>query len=175
MLHVFTVVTVFYVFHVFLRNSLRPAYGLRECRPCMCTHASSKDADFIKKAKAYAQTEYARSMARKFIESITDDIDGTRITDDDEGRSVQFMIDGVTYEIDLKSAHVHELEESLGPFIAVARKQPTVSRTKSRGKRPRRDKEQLDAIRRWARDTGYVVSDHGRIPLTVEDAYAKAH
>jgi hypothetical protein len=108
------------------------------------------------------------------IETITDDIDGTLITSEDGGRSVQFMIDGVTYEIDLKSAHIHQFQEALHPFIAVARKQPAVSRPQGRGVRPRRDKEQLDAIRRWARKAGYEVSDHGRIPIAVEEAYAKS-
>lgn len=105
------------------------------------------------------------------IENITDDIDGTLITSEDEGRAVQFMIDGVTYSIDLTSAHIDELKESLRPFIAAARKQPQISRSKSRGARPHRDKEQLDAIRRWARGAGHEVSDRGRIPVHVEEAY----
>ncbi|MGZ1491238.1 histone-like nucleoid-structuring protein Lsr2 [Brevibacterium sediminis] len=105
------------------------------------------------------------------IETITDDIDDTPITSEDEGRTVQFTIDGVAYSIDLTIAHTNELEQSLRPFIAVARKQPRISRSKSRGTRPRRDKEQLDAIRRWARETGHEVSDRGRIPMYIEEAY----
>lgn len=114
-------------------------------------------------------------MARRMIETITDDIDGTLITSEDEGRAVQFMIDGATYNIDLKSAHIDELKESLRPFITVARKQARVSRPKSRGERPRRDKEQLDAIRRWARNAGYEVSERGRIPVHIEEVYENSH
>lgn len=110
-------------------------------------------------------------MVRRMIETITDDIDGTLITSKDEGRTVQFTIDGVTYSIDLTSAHINELKKSLRPFIAAGRKQPRISRSKSRGTRPRRDKEQLDAIRRWAREAGHEVSDRGRIPMHIEEAY----
>ena len=36
-------------------------------------------------------------------------------------------------------------------------------------------KEDLDAIRRWARDNGHDVADRGRISAKVKEAYAKAH
>lgn len=111
-------------------------------------------------------------MARALIESIADDLDGTPITSDDEGRSLRFTLDRVTYEIDLTHDHIDELATALQPFIAVARKRRVAS---SRQPRSHRDKEQLDAIRRWAREAGYEVSDHGRIPQVVEDAYSKAH
>ncbi|MDN5655425.1 MAG: Lsr2 family protein [Kocuria sp.] len=112
-------------------------------------------------------------MARALIESIADDLDGTPITSDEEGRSLRFTLDRVTYEIDLTHAHIGELETALQPFIAVARKQRVASSRQSR--RPHRDKEQLDAIRRWAREAGYEVFDHGRIPQLIEDAYFKTH
>lgn len=78
----------------------------------------------------------------------------------------------MTYEIDLTHDHIDELEIALQPFINVARKQ-RVAWPRSRG--PRRDKEQLDAIRRWAREAGYEIFDHGRIPQAIEDAYSKTH
>lgn len=111
-------------------------------------------------------------MARAFIESIADDLDGTPITNDDEGRGLRFTLDRMAYEIDLTHEHIDELETALHPFIAVARKHRV---TQPRPRRPRRDKNQLDAIRRWAREAGYEVSDRGRIPQTVEDAYSKFH
>jgi len=30
-----------------------------------------------------------------------------------------------------------------------------------------------DAVRRWARDNGYLVNDRGRIPAAIREAYAK--
>lgn len=39
----------------------------------------------------------------------------------------------------------------------------------------RRSKEQLTSIRDWARKNGYSVSDRGRIPSDVLEAYDAAH
>lgn len=111
-------------------------------------------------------------MARKLIEHITDDIDGTPITDTDAGRTVTFTIDRATYEIDLTTVHVQELETALQPFIKAAR---TISRPQRGTKQPRRSKEALDKIRGWARANGHEISDHGRIPIAIADAYDQAH
>jgi hypothetical protein len=44
------------------------------------------------------------------------------------------------------------------------------------GTRPARvDREQTAAIRTWARDNGHTVSDRGRIPKTVVEAYNAVH
>ena len=48
--------------------------------------------------------------------------------------------------------------------------------TASSGRRPQPlDREQTAAIRAWARQNGYQVSDRGRISKTVVDAFQAAH
>jgi hypothetical protein len=37
------------------------------------------------------------------------------------------------------------------------------------------DREQASAIREWARKNGHNVSDRGRIPASVVNAYEEAH
>lgn len=109
-------------------------------------------------------------MARKLIEHIYDDLDGTLINSPDDGNTVTFTIDQATYEIDLTRAHAEELKTSLQPFIKVARK----VRPPQPARRAQRSKEKLDEIREWARANGYRVSDRGRIPFAVVDAYDQA-
>lgn len=110
-------------------------------------------------------------MTRKLIEHIYDDLDGTLITSPNDGRTVTFTIDRATYEIDLTTAHAEELKESLQPFIKVARKinRPQATR------QLRRSKKNLDEIREWARANGHQVSDRGRIPYAIVDAYDQVH
>ena len=50
-----------------------------------------------------------------------------------------------------------------------------VSRRKTSASAPSRSKEENDAIRSWARRQGVKVSDHGRIPEYVLEAYDKEH
>lgn len=110
-------------------------------------------------------------MARKLIEHIYDDLDGTLITSPDDGRTVTFTIDRATYEIDLTVAHAEELKEELRPFIKAARS----VKIPRRSKRPSRIDKDLDAIRAWAREQGHKVSDYGRIPFAIVEAYNQAH
>ena len=46
---------------------------------------------------------------------------------------------------------------------------------RSRATGGRMDREQAGAIRDWARKNGHQVSDRGRIPASVVDAYESAH
>jgi hypothetical protein len=39
----------------------------------------------------------------------------------------------------------------------------------------RNDKSQLAAIRDWARQNGYEVSDRGRVPRSIVDEFNAAH
>lgn len=39
----------------------------------------------------------------------------------------------------------------------------------------KRDPEQTRAIRQWAFDQGYEISERGRIPADIEEAYNAAH
>jgi hypothetical protein len=104
---------------------------------------------------------------------LVDDIDGSEADE-----TVTFALDGVNYEIDLTSAHASEIRDAFATWIGHARKQQTRGAGRAAGvgaRRGRTDKEQLSKIREWAREKGYKVSDRGRIPGNVLEAYQAAH
>jgi hypothetical protein len=83
--------------------------------------------------------------------------------------TLQFALDGVTYEIDLTPDNSSRLRGSLASFVASAR------RTGGRAKRggsvigvkqsaAGHTKEQARAIRDWAKANGQRLSDRGRVP-----------
>ncbi|MBW0092364.1 Lsr2 family protein [Pseudonocardia sp. KRD-184] len=99
-----------------------------------------------------------------------------RLVDDLDGRAadetVEFAIDGKAYEIDLSADNAARLRDALAEFVASARK--TAGRTRRASAAPRRpvvDREQNQAIREWARSRGMKLSDRGRIPSEVLEAY----
>jgi len=102
---------------------------------------------------------------------LIDDIDGS-----DADETVTFAIDGVGYEIDLTAAHASELRESFATWVGHARKAGrTVATTRTGGRRAGTDRAQLAKIREWARDNGHKVSERGRIPGSILEAYEAAH
>jgi hypothetical protein len=104
-------------------------------------------------------------MARKIITQVTDDIDGT------EGAStVTFSFEGVNYEIDLSPENRDKFLTDLDPFITASRR---VGGKKSSSKIP--TTVDLNAVREWAKLQGYEVSDRGRVPGKILEAYAEAH
>lgn len=120
-------------------------------------------------------------MAIKTVNILVDDFDGA------EGAlTTPFSLDGVDYEIDLAPRQRDKLQRAMAPFIAKARRRvgtepARASRaakrsTKNRShKTPPGHKEQLDAIRDWARKNGKTVSDRGRVPKEIKTAFEQAH
>jgi len=112
-------------------------------------------------------------MAQKIQVLLVDDLDGGQADE-----TVSFAIDGATYEIDLSSGNAAKLRDTLAGYVGHARR---VSRSGGRTGGPRSprgarvDREQTQAIREWARKNGHEVSERGRIPSTVLDAYNVAH
>ena len=109
-------------------------------------------------------------MARQVTLTLIDDIDGSQAAE-----TVSFGVDGRRYVIDLSAAHAMQLREALAAYVAAARRgsgrtsprrPPTPAPSRSAGNR-----EQIAAIRQWARANGQPVSDRGRISRTVLDAY----
>ncbi len=112
-------------------------------------------------------------MATVTMVSMVDDIDGSA-----NAESVSFAIEGVSYEIDLSAANAKKLHDVLAPFVKHARR---VGGRRTRGSRSAvrsassMDKEQLAAIRTWARRNGHTVSDRGRLSASVVAAFEAAH
>jgi hypothetical protein len=108
-------------------------------------------------------------VAQQTIVKLVDDIDGTVLADG-KGETVLFSLDGVSYEIDLSGKNANRLRSDLSAYIAAARR---VSRGRSaRGRGTSSGASgQTQAIRAWARANGYEVSDRGRIPSSLREAY----
>lgn len=109
-------------------------------------------------------------MAQKVLVEMVDDLDGSTADE-----SVQFGLDGVTYEIDLSDKNAAELRDSLAQYVEHARRTGGRKRTGAAVARSATaggtDREQNQAIRAWARKQGLDVSDRGRIPTSVIEAY----
>jgi hypothetical protein len=114
-------------------------------------------------------------MAQKVQVLLVDDVDGGQADE-----TVTFGLDGVTYEIDLSEAHAKSLRDALGTWLGHARKvgaaRPGPKPRASAG-RPRGGVTGLDlqAVRAWARNNGFQVSDRGRVSSQVLSAYENAH
>ncbi|MUN56044.1 Lsr2 family protein [Kocuria koreensis] len=108
-------------------------------------------------------------MARHVEVRLTDDLDGTEAAE-----TVRFSLEGKNYEIDLSADNAAWLRSTLQPFIAVARRNTQRNAGKSGKRSPRRNPETAK-IRRWARDNGYTVANHGSINAEVKDAYYAAN
>jgi hypothetical protein len=114
-------------------------------------------------------------VARKVetIVTMTDDLDGSKAD-----RTIAFSVDGTAYEIDLSKKNAAAFEKAFAPYIGAARKAPRASAGRARrsgGSSARSGREQLQAIREWARANGVEVSERGRIPRSVREAFDAAH
>ncbi|KQR37064.1 MULTISPECIES: histone-like nucleoid-structuring protein Lsr2 [Microbacterium] len=114
-------------------------------------------------------------MARRIVHQLVDDIDGS-VLEVGEGETVHFSLNGASYEIDLNTAHAEELRKAFEPYISAGRRAGSSSAVRSAAprKRPGRNPE-VAAIRAWANDNGYTLSERGRIPAPVVEAYNAAH
>ncbi|MGW7578289.1 histone-like nucleoid-structuring protein Lsr2 [Streptomyces sp. NPDC054765] len=106
-------------------------------------------------------------MAQKVITIFTDDLTGEEST---EAATHTLSLDGVTYEIDLSPDSYDQLLEAVGPFLKAGRKT-------GKARKPRKaaagGNEDTAAIRAWAKSSGYNVSDRGRVPAEIREAYQK--
>ena len=112
-------------------------------------------------------------MAKKVQVTLVDDIDGSEAVE-----TVGFALDGSSYEIDLSKANAAKLRDALSSYVANARRagQVRVAGAGRSGRATARaDREQIQAVREWARRNGHKVSDRGRVPASVLDAYNAAH
>ena len=130
-------------------------------------------------------------MAERLVRQLIDDLDRTEITDGG-GERLEFGLRQVRYRIDLTNANVAKFERALAPYLDAATKlSPRLARTaaatkegskaapKSARKKPSRrakavrrsPKGGLAEIRSWARESGFAVSERGRIAATVIEAF----
>lgn len=117
-------------------------------------------------------------MARRIVHQLVDDLDGT-VLEVGEGETVLFSLDGTAYEIDVTDANATALRDALAPFIAAARPissgRGVVASRASSGTRRRTGQTDYSGIREWAKSNGFDVSERGRVPASVIEAYDAAH
>lgn len=111
-------------------------------------------------------------MAKKVTVTLVDDFDGQATADE----TVEFGLDGVTYEIDLSAKNATKLRNDMKQWVEAGRRVGGRRRGRSAGRgRGAIDREQSAAIREWARRNGHNVSTRGRIPADIIDAFHAAN
>jgi nucleoid-associated protein Lsr2 len=110
------------------------------------------------------------TVASRTIVEVTDDLDGSKADE-----TIQFTIDGTSFEIDLSTAHAKDLRNALEPYMKAGRKRGGRRDGRRRAGSVTRDQSQIAAIRDWAKTHGLKVSDRGRISAEVQEAYNAAH
>lgn len=118
-------------------------------------------------------------MARRIVHQLVDDLDGT-VLEIGEGETVLFSLDGVAYEIDLTDDNAASLRKALAPYVdagrSISSRASSASSGNSSARRRRRTGQQdYSAVREWAKSNGYTVSERGRVPASVLEAYEAAH
>jgi hypothetical protein len=107
---------------------------------------------------------------------LIDDLDGS-----DASGTFDFSLEGRTYQIDLSDENAAKLRDVLAPYIGAARKAGGRARGRTARqavvaeKPARSNREETAALREWARENGHTVSDRGRIPKSVIEAYQSAN
>ena len=116
-------------------------------------------------------------MARRIVHQLVDDLDGT-VLEIGSGETVLFSLDGAAYEIDLTDDNASALRASLAPYVAAARSISSSRSSSGSGggsKRRRTGQQDYSAVRAWAKSNGYKVSERGRVPASVLEAYEAAN
>jgi len=109
-------------------------------------------------------------MGKKY--TLFDDLDDTLEAD----ATVSFSLENTVYEIDLSNQNIAKLKAALQPFIAAARKGARIAPTaRSLPRKKNNPDANRDEIRYWASQNGFAISDRGRVPVAVMQAYEEAH
>jgi Lsr2 len=115
-------------------------------------------------------------MAQKTIVTLVDDLTGEVA---DTISTVEFALDGRAYELDLTDENSAKLHDALSQYVNAARK---IGGRRRSGPRPGRaikstspttgyNRETLKSIREWAKRNGHNVSNRGRLPADVLQAW----
>jgi hypothetical protein len=116
-------------------------------------------------------------MARQVV--YIDDIDGS-----EGAEEVTFAYKGESFAIDLGPASRERFDKAMSEFIQHARKGEAVQPERYRPAGATRggpkakatpDREHAQAVRDWGRNNGFNVSDRGRIPAALQEAFDKEH
>lgn len=114
-------------------------------------------------------------MVQRVQVILEDDVSGGAASE-----TVEFSLDGVSYEIDLNDDNAAKLRDDFAGWIADARRAGGRRQTRRRvgaggGGAATGRSDELAKIREWGRENGFTVSSRGRIPQELQDAYAAAN
>lgn len=113
-------------------------------------------------------------MAKETVVRLIDDLDGSVL--EAEGTTVEFGIEGQTYEIDLSPDNLDRFRKALEPFVSAGRPvRGKASVPRGRRSRAATRNDRQTAVRDWARENGYAVGERGRLPGEVLAAYEAAN
>lgn len=110
----------------------------------------------------------------------TDDIDGKAL-DVDDLNIVTWSWLGVDYEFETSTANLDRIENGRLPMSTLLAKSRRIGGRKRAPshKRPSRPTDggpsEATTIRQWAIGSGYGISERGRIPAHIIDAFTAAH
>jgi len=120
-------------------------------------------------------------VAQRTTVVLTDDVDGGEATE-----TVQFGVEGVSYEIDLNAANAEKLRRSVELYVQNARRlggrrssggsataAPSGTGAAS-GAQADADAVDATAVRAWARENGIEVSDRGRLKAEIVQQFKDA-
>ena len=120
-------------------------------------------------------------MAQRVQVLLTCDLHGDDTTGD---TTIDFALDGTSYEIDLCDQHAGQLRDSFADYVGAARRAGSGGGRGAGGRRPGRGRSggagrggrrRTAEIREWARSKGLSVSERGRIPATIMEQYEAAN
>lgn len=109
-------------------------------------------------------------MVQKTQVVLVDDLTG-EVLPDGQAQTVSFALDGTSYEIDLNKDNADALRQVFKRYVEAGRK---LGRQSGRGTRARA-RQDTAVIRTWARENGHNVSERGRIPSAIVEAYEAAN
>jgi hypothetical protein len=118
-------------------------------------------------------------MAQKTIVTLVDDLTGEEA---ENISTVEFALDGVTYELDLTDENSTKLHGALSQYAKAGRRIGGRRRSsvgpgraiKGTSGAAGYNRETLKSIREWAKTNGHKVSDRGRLPAEVLQAWQTA-
>ncbi|MCX4993532.1 Lsr2 family protein [Streptomyces sp. NBC_00568] len=112
-------------------------------------------------------------MVQKVITTLVDDVTGEQSQDI---ATHSILVDGAGVEIDLTDENYEKLLEILNPYLHAegARRVRAGTKPKAKTQTTTASRDESSAMRAWARENGYAISDRGRVPAAVREAYGKA-
>jgi hypothetical protein len=109
-------------------------------------------------------------MVQKVSVILIDDMNGGEADE-----TVEFGLDGISYEIDLSHGSSRELRDLLKPYIGNGRKVTGTARRISRSRTAGSDEARNKDIRAWAKAQGFKVNERGRVPADIVAKYEAAN